>query len=110
VATLLERRLPYPTILEVGERDPALIARVLNSAVSGNLNVVGQVEVLAGTTETTVHDPRISAQSLFAWQALSASGAALIPSIWLKTRGVRECVVGHDAPAADVWLEYGVFG
>jgi len=110
MANRLTKRLPYPTVLEVGERDPALIARTINNAIAGNLNVVGEVMLASGSTETIVRDPRISGQSLLAWQALDAAGAALVPSLWLKVRGVRQATYGHAAPGADVWLEYAVLG
>jgi hypothetical protein len=106
----LARRVPYPTVLPSGERDAAIVAMVLNNAVEGNLNVIGDVTILASSTETRIDDPRISAQSLFVWQALSAAGATLIPSLWFKQRGVRFAVFGHAAPAADVELEYAIFG
>jgi hypothetical protein len=109
MANRFVNRQPYPTVLEVGERDPTVIPRVLNNAIAGNLNIVGEVQLLVGTTETTVRDPRISPQSILMWQALDAASAALIPSIWLKTRGVRECTIGHASPGASTWLEYAVF-
>lgn len=106
----LARRLPYPTMLPRGERDAVTVATIVNSAIEGNLNVIGDVTILAGTTETRIDGPLISPQSLFAWQALSTAGAALIPSLWFKERGVRFAVFGHDAPAGDVDLEFAVFG
>jgi hypothetical protein len=112
MASRLAKRLPYPTLLESGGdiRDPAMVARVINNAVAGNLNVIGDVMLAAGVTETVVRSPLISGQSFLAWQALDPEGAALIPSIWLKVRGVRQCTIGHAAPAADTWLELAVFG
>jgi hypothetical protein len=110
MANRLVRRLPYPTLLPHGEREPRTVSLVVNNAVEGNLNVVGELQFLAGTTTTRLEDPRISNQSFFAWQALDAAGAALIPSIWYKTRGVRFAEFGHSAPAADLWLEFAVFG
>lgn len=110
MAAPLVKRLPYPTVLPGGERDASTIATAINSAVEGNLNVIGQVTLLAGTTETTLHDPRISGQSFFCWQALDPAGATVVPSIWYKTRGVREAVFGHADPGGDVVLEFAVFG
>lgn len=110
MADRMAKRQPYPTVLESGERDPTVVLRVINSAVAGNLNVVGDVMLASGTTETVIKDPRISAQSLFHYQALDAAGAALIPSIWLKARGVRQATIGHAAPGADTWIEFAVIG
>jgi hypothetical protein len=112
MASRMAKRVPYLSLLESGAdfRDPSMVARVINSAVFGNLNIIADVQLKSGTTETVIHSPLISAQSLLVWQALDPAGAALIPSIWLKVRGVRQCTIGHAAPGADLWLEYGVFG
>jgi hypothetical protein len=112
MTTPLAKRIPYPTVLEVGERDPTIMARVLNNAVAGNLNVIGQMTVKAGTTETRLNDPRISPQSFFCWQSLIDPGAGPHTSttMWLKERGVRTALIGHDAPPVDVVVEYAVFG
>lgn len=110
MANRMARRVPYLTLLEAGDRSPAVIARVVNSAISGNLNIIGEVQLLAGTTETVVHSPNISGQSLLVWQALDAAGAAIVPTLWLKERGTYKCTMGHAAPGADLWLEFGVIG
>jgi hypothetical protein len=112
MANRLAKRLYYPTLLDSGEdtRDPALVARVINNAIAGNLNAIGEVMLATGTTQTVVSSPLISGQSVLSWQALTAAGAALIPTIWLMTRGVRECTIGHAAPGADTWLEFTVIG
>lgn len=112
MANRMPKRLPYPTLLESGGdwRDPAMLARVINNAIAGNLNIIGEVMLAELTTETVVKSPLISGQSFLSWQALDADGAALVPTIWLKTRGVRQCTIGHAAPAADTWLEFTVIG
>lgn len=112
MANRMAKRLPYPTLIESGgdRIDPAMVARVINNAVSGNLNIIGEVMLGELTTETVVHSPLISGQSFLSWQALNPDGAALVPTIWLKERGVRRCTIGHAAPAADTWLEFTVIG
>lgn len=110
MANRVAKRLPSPTVLPSGERDLPLLARTINNTIGGQLNVAGEVMLASGTTETRIDDPRIGGQSFFMWQALDAAGAALIPTLWYKTRGVRYAVFGHAAPSADTWVEYAVIG
>lgn len=110
MAARVAKRLANPTVLPAGERDMALLARMINRTIEGNLNIVGDVMLATGAVETRIDDPRIGAQSFFMWQALDAAGAALIPTLWYKTRGVRFAVFGHSAPSADTWIEYAVIG
>lgn len=110
MADRVAKRIINPTVLPAGERDLPLLARTINNTIAGHLNVVGEVMLASGTTETRIDDPRIGAQSLFMWQALSATGAALVPTLWYKTRGVRYAIFGHAAPGADTWIEYAVLG
>jgi len=112
MAAPLARRNFYPTLLEAGDRDPAMVARVVNSAVAGNLNVVGTVTFVAGTTETWIYDPRISPQSFFCWQLLAPIGTNphLVAAVYLKERGTRKALIGHQAPDADLTVEYMVIG
>lgn len=112
MANRMAKRLPYPTLIESGgdRVDPAMVARIINNAIAGNLNIIGEVMLAAAATETVVKSPLISGQSFLSWQALDAAGAALVPTIWLKERGVRQCIIGHGAPAADTWLEFTVIG
>lgn len=109
MATRLPNRQPYLTVLETGERDQTIVMRTINNAIAGNLNVVGEMELKSGTTETRIHDPRISYQSFFVFQFLSAPPAGGY-GFWLKERGVRTALIGHTAPGADVWIEYMVIG
>ena len=114
MAAPMAKRMPYPTVLPGGERDPATVSMVLNNVVEGNLNVIGVVTLLTGTTETWVHDPRISPQSFFCWQLLDPIGVGgdphLIASVYLKERGTRKALIGHQSPVADLTVEYAVFG
>jgi len=112
MAARVAKRIINPTVLPSGERDPTLVARILNNTIGGQLNVVGEVMLAMGATETRVNDPRIGPQSFFCWQALSEPGTGphVLQTIWLKQRGVRFAIVGHTAPVADFWVEYMVIG
>lgn len=108
MAARVAKRLAHPGVLPAGERDASLVARVINRLVEGKMNVVGEIMLASGTTETRVDDPRIGPQSFLLWQALDAAGAALIQTLWFKERGTRYAVFGHSAPGADTWIEYAV--
>ena len=88
MATRVAKRLPTPTVLPIGERDLPLLARTINNTIGGQLNVVGEVMLATGTTETRIDDPRIGAQSFFMWQALSAADA-VVQNTRRSIRGVR---------------------
>lgn len=108
MADRMARRLPYPTVIDTGDT-PLTTARVLNNVVAGNMNVVGDMLLKSGTTETQFDDPRISPQSFFVFQHLSAPPAGGF-GFWLKERGTRTALIGHVAPAADTWVEVMVIG
>ena len=110
MAVPIARRVVYPTVLAVGERDPTMLTRVINSAVGGKLNALGSITVLDTTTETRIDDPRIGPQSFLVLMALDAAGAAVVASWWLEERGTHYAVLGHAAAAGDAALEYMVIG
>lgn len=104
----------YPQVPR-GHADTAqhlrLLADGVNRALSGRLNITGEVTLAAGATATTITDPRISAVSLILLDPRSASAAAALPSVYVGSQSNGTAVLRHDsAPATDRTFRYAVIG
>ena len=88
------------------------IARTLNEAIFGNLNVVRDVTLEVGATETVVIDDRIG---VFSWVlpmplTESAAGVAGPGGMWLEPKS-GQVVIHHDASSAtDRHFRLAIFG
>jgi hypothetical protein len=98
-------RVSYKTVNE--HSTPREVVECLRGAMEGSLNI-GGTATLNGT-ETIIHDTRIGGQSVLQFQAINAAGAAIVPTIWVKSRGKFTATVDH-ASAAAVGVEYVVLG
>lgn len=73
-------------------------AEVVNSMLSGKLNVTIFVTLDAGVATTTVMDTRISGQTTAAFCPTSATAAAEIPTLWVEATN-RQMVIHHTNSA-----------
>lgn len=85
------------------------IARTLNVAIAGNINVLRDVALDTGTS-TIVTDDRIGLWSAVLAAPLSATAAAAMPAIWFEV-GSGQVTLHHVADAAtDRNLRLVIFG
>lgn len=89
-----------------------ILARtVLNNAVAGKLNVVGEVILAAGSATTVLSDPLITRASCVSLTPLTANAAAALPTIYFDPTGSGSVVMHHASNAqADRSFRYAVIG
>jgi hypothetical protein len=98
-------RVSYKTVNE--HSTPREMVECLRGAMEGSLNI-GGTATLNGT-ETIINDTRIGGQSVLQFQAINAAGAAIVPTIWVKSRGKFTATLDHAA-ATTLQVEYVVLG
>lgn len=101
-------RSPEDERLPVVGADPIAVARVVNRALSGQLQNVGEVTLASGTTETVIRSPIFRATSVLILVPLSSAAAAI--SWWQDSRARGSITVGHSAPGSDLDFAWVVCG
>lgn len=90
--------MSYPTAKPDG-KDTRELARILNLAMQGKLNVTQDISLATSTTRTTVTDARISADSWLRLSPSNATAAASEGSIYYApTTG--SATIFHDSTTA----------
>lgn len=89
-----------------------LLARsVLNNAISGKLNVVGEVTLAAGAASTVLADPLITRASCVALMPLTANAAAALPALYFDPTDSGSVAIRHANTAqADRTFRYLIMG
>jgi len=89
-----------------------LLARsVLNNAISGKLNVVGEVTLTAGAATTVLADPLITRASCVSLMPLTANAAAALPALHFDPTDSGSVVIHHANTAqADRRFRYLIMG
>lgn len=75
------------------------VARLLRETRQGRLNVVREVTLVNGTTETTVTDNDIGPSTIAILVPKDAASAAI--AWWLSGRDKGSLILGHADPGAD---------
>ena len=76
----------------------------------GKLDSVGTITVVAGTTETTFSDTRITKSCHISFTGLDSGSNSGI--IYIKSKDARTgtCIIGHDSANVDRSYSYAVIG
>jgi hypothetical protein len=73
-----------------------LLARtVLNNAVSGKLNVVGELALAANAATTTLNDPAITRASFIGLMPMTANAAGALPGLYFDQTASGSVTVHH---------------
>ena len=89
-----------------------ILARtVLNNAMSGKLNVVGELLLTSGAATTTLNDPLITRASCVSLMPLTANAASALPTLYFDPTGSGSVVIHHaNNGQADRRFRYVVMG
>ena len=89
-----------------------ILARtVLNNAMSGKVNVVGECVLAAGAATTTLNDPLITRASCVLLMPLSANAASALQTLYFDDTGAGSVVIHHANNAqTDRRFRYSVMG
>jgi hypothetical protein len=73
-----------------------ILARtVLNNAMSGKVNVAGELVLAAGAATTTLEDPLITRASCVSLMPLTASAAAALQTLYFDPTASGSVVIHH---------------
>lgn len=73
-----------------------ILARtVLNNAMSGKQNVVGEVTLMAGAATTTLDDPLITRASFVGLMPITANAASALSSLYFDPTGSGTVIIHH---------------
>lgn len=89
-----------------------ILARTIqNNAVSGKLNVVGELTLTAGAATTTLSDPLITRASCLSLMPLTGNAAAALPTLYFDPTDSGVVVIHHANNAqTDRTFRYIVMG
>lgn len=106
---MIEARL-YPKV-RLNQPWDILARTILNNAISGKLNVVGEVTLTAGAATTTLNDPLITRGSALALMPLTANAAAALATLYFDPTASGSVVIHHANNAqTDKTFRYAVIG
>lgn len=84
---------------------------ILNNAVAGKLNVLGEVTLDPGTATTTLDDPLITQASLITLMPMSANAATALQSLYFQPTTTGSVMISHANNAQiDRRFRYAVIG
>ena len=89
-----------------------ILARtVLNNAVAGKLNVVGDLVLAAGSATTMLNDPLITRASCITLMPLTANAANALSTLYFDPTGSGSVVVRHaNNGQTDRFFRYAIIG
>jgi hypothetical protein len=89
-----------------------ILARtVLNNAMAGKLNVVGEIVLAAGSATTVLNDPLITRASCIMLMPLTANAANALSTIFFDPTGSGAVVMHHaNNGQTDRSFRYAVIG
>jgi hypothetical protein len=89
-----------------------ILARtILNNAMSGKLNVVGELVLTAGAATSTLSDPLITRASCISLMPLTANAASALATLYFDPTGSGSVVIHHANNAqTDRQFRYIVMG
>ena len=89
-----------------------ILARtVLNNAMVGKLNVVGDLVLTAGSATTMINDPLITRASCVMLMPLTANAANALPTLYFDPTGSGSVVVRHaNNGQTDRSFRYAIIG
>ena len=91
--------------------DTREIAEVTNSILNGKLNCTGSVELSTTGTETTLYNERIGYDSVILLMPRSADAAGETDHVYIKSKAIGSCVIGHRQHGHAVCLwDYVIIG
>ena len=91
--------------------DTREIAEVTNSILNGKLNCTGSVELATTGTETTLYNERIGYDSVILLIPRSADAAGETDHVYIKSKAIGSCVIGHRQHGHAVCLwDYVIIG
>lgn len=84
---------------------------VLNNAIAGKLNVLGELILDAGAPATTLDDPLITQASLIVLMPMSANASTALQSLHFQPTATGSVVINHvNNGQTDRRFRYAVFG
>lgn len=84
---------------------------ILNNAVAGKLNVLGDLTLESGAATTTLDDPLITQASLIVLMPMSANAAAALQSLHFQPTETGSVTISHaNNGQTDRWFRYAVIG
>lgn len=84
---------------------------ILNNAMAGKLNVLGEVILDPGTVGTMIEDPLITQASLIVLMPMSANAAVALQSLYFAPTVTGSVVINHaNNGQTDRRFRYAVFG
>ena len=89
-----------------------ILARtILNNAMSGKLDVVGELVLAPGSTTTVLEDPLITRASCMSLMPLTANAASALQTLYFDPTGSGSVVIRHASNAqTDRLFRYAVIG
>jgi len=75
------------------------IAEVVNNLVDGKSNNTGYFSTTASTTQTTIYNERIGADSAIIFTPMNDKAASEMAKLWIGTRTQGQAVINHDSNA-----------
>lgn len=89
-----------------------ILARtILNNAISGKLNVVGELTLAPNSAMTTLEDPLITRASSISLMPLSANAATALATLYFEPTASGSVVIHHaDNAQTDRRFRYAVMG
>ena len=91
--------------------DTREIAEVTNSILNGKLNCTGSIELATTGTETTLYNERIGYDSVILLVPRSADSAGETDHVYIKSKAIGSCVIGHRQHGHAVCLwDYVIIG
>jgi hypothetical protein len=91
--------MSYPTAKPDG-KDTRELARILNLAMQGKVNVTLDASLSTSTTRTTLTDARISIDNQIRWSPKSSTAAAAMTALYVDSHTNGSAVLGHDSTTA----------
>lgn len=84
---------------------------VLNNAMAGKLNVLGELTLEAGAVATVLDDPLITQASLIVLMPMSDNAATALQGLYFEPTATGSVVINHTNNAqTDRRFRYAVFG
>jgi hypothetical protein len=89
-----------------------ILARtVLNNAMSGKLNVAGELVLTAGAATTTLDDPLITRASCVSLMPMTANAASALATLYFDPTGSGSVIIRHaNNGQTDRRFRYAIMG
>ncbi len=106
---MTESRL-YPKV-RLNQPWDILARTVLNNAMSGKLNIVGELTLAAGAPTTTLNDPLITRASFIGLMPMTANAAAALAALYFDPTASGSVAIRHaNNSQTDRQFRYAILG